>query len=167
MTRPYKHAGSWHRPLSRKTATHRHLETTFQQEQAAAHQTPITQAAKPQEQAQATPGRGPTGCNVGFRGQGLAPRYRQSLRNALATHLGLHHGGQPDVIYDQHSSKYLDPGDQIVIQHIHALHQLVHHWPQDHRPHIESAWLQLRNKLSKQQHPSCQGTYGRQLDLPP
>lgn len=89
----------------------------------------------------------------GFEGQGLAPRYRQGLRHALATHLGLHQGGQPDVVYDQHSSKYLDPGDQIVIQHIHALHQLVHQWPQDHRPHIEKAWIQLRNKLSKQQHP--------------
>ena len=33
------------------------------------------------------------------------------------------------------------------------MHQLVHHWPQDHRPHIESAWIQLRNKLNKQQHP--------------
>ena len=37
----------------------------------------------------------------GVEGQGLAPRYRQALRQALATHLGQHPGGITDVIYGQ------------------------------------------------------------------
>ena len=41
----------------------------------------------------------------------------------------------------------------MVIQHIHALHKLVTTWPPEHRPHIEKAWIQLRNNLSKHQHP--------------
>ena len=48
----------------------------------------------------------------GFEGQGLA------LRQGLATHLGLHQGGLTDVIYDQNTKKYADPGDQVIIHHI-------------------------------------------------
>lgn len=57
----------------------------------------------------------------GFEGQGLAPRYRLALRQGLAVHLGLHQGGLQDVIYDQVSNKFGDPGDQVVIHHIRAL----------------------------------------------
>ena len=39
-----------------------------------------------------------------------ASRYRLALRQGLATHLGLHHSGLTDVIYDQHTKKYADPG---------------------------------------------------------
>lgn len=46
--------------------------------------------------------------------------------------------------------KYLDPGDQVVLQRIHALHTLVATWPQEHRPHIEKAWIELGAHLSKQ-----------------
>ena len=48
----------------------------------------------------------------GFEGQGLAPRYRLALRQGLAVHLGLHQGGLQDVIYDQVSQKFGDPGDR-------------------------------------------------------
>ena len=87
----------------------------------------------------------------GFEGQGLAPRFRLALRQSLV-HLGLHQGGLQDVIYDQVSMKFGDPGDQVVIQHIRALHTLITHFPADPRQHIEQAWITLRNQLRKHQH---------------
>ena len=89
----------------------------------------------------------------GVEGQGLAPRYRQALRQALATHLGLHSGGITDVVYDQHQTKYMDPADQVVIQHVQALHALINRWPTDHLPHIERAWMELQSLLRRQQYP--------------
>ena len=77
------------------------------------------------------------------QGQGLAPRLRQALRRTLANHLGLQSGGQPDVVYDQYSHKYMDPADQVVLQHIHALHTLLAHWPPDHLPRIEQTEANL------------------------
>ena len=65
----------------------------------------------------------------GIGAQGLAPRYRTALRQALATHLGHHAGGLLDCTYDLHSTKYIDPGDQVILHHIKALHQLYHTWP--------------------------------------
>ena len=83
----------------------------------------------------------------GFEGQGLAPRYRLALRQSLATHLGLHQGGLQDIIYDQVSHKFGDPGDQVIIHHIRALHTLLNNWPADHIQHVEQAWLTIRNQL--------------------
>ena len=51
----------------------------------------------------------------GVEGQGLAPRYRQALRQAMAKHLGHHGGGLLDTTYDLHQKKYIDPADQVVI----------------------------------------------------
>ena len=87
----------------------------------------------------------------GVEGQGLAPRYRQALRQALATHLGLHSGGLTDVIYDQHQTKYLGPADQVVIQHVQALHALINHWPTEHLPQV--AWMELQTLIRKPQYP--------------
>ena len=88
----------------------------------------------------------------GFEGQGLAPRYRLALRQGLATHLGLHQGGLQDIIYDQVSQKFGDPGDQVIFHHIRALHTLITTWPADHIQHVEQAWITIRNQLRKQQH---------------
>ena len=88
----------------------------------------------------------------GFEGQGLAPRYRLALRQGLATHLGLHQGGLQDIIYDQVSQKFGDPGDQVIFHHIRALHTLLNNWPADHIQHVEQAWITIRNQLRKQQH---------------
>ena len=88
----------------------------------------------------------------GFEGQGLAPRYRLALRQSLATHLGLHQGGLQDIIYDQVSHKFGDPGDQVIIHHIRALHTLLHNWPADHIQHVEQAWLTIRNHLRTKPH---------------
>ena len=68
-------------------------------------------------------------------------------------HLGLHQGGLQDVIYHQVSSKFGDPGDQVVFHHIKALHTLLSHWPNEPRPHIKQAWINLRKQIHKQQHP--------------
>ena len=65
----------------------------------------------------------------GIEGQGLAPRYRTALRQAMAKHLGHRNGGPLDITYDLHSKRYIDPGDQIIIHHIKAIHQLVQAWP--------------------------------------
>ena len=89
----------------------------------------------------------------GVEGQGLAPRYRQALRQALATHLGLHTGGITDVIYDQQQHRYMNPADQVVLQHVQALHTLITHWPPEHITHVERAWMELQTTLRKQQHP--------------
>ena len=89
----------------------------------------------------------------GFEGQGLAPRYRLALRQGLAVHLGLHQGGLQDVIYDQMSQKFGDPGDQVIMHHVRALHTLLAHWPPDHIQHVEQAWITIRNQIHKQQHP--------------
>lgn len=61
--------------------------------------------------------------------QGLAPRYRTGLRQAMAKHLGHHTGGNLDSAYDLQKGRYMDPGDQIMIHHIKAMYQLIHAWP--------------------------------------
>ena len=70
----------------------------------------------------------------GIEGQGLAPRYRTTLRQAIAKHLGHHNGGLLGSTYDLHSKRYIDPGDQIIIHHIKAFHQLVQAWPTEQLP---------------------------------
>ena len=42
------------------------------------------------------------------------------------------------------NKKFADPGDQVIIHHIRALHTLIHHWPPDHIQHVEQAWLDIR-----------------------
>ena len=51
------------------------------------------------------------------------------------------------------NKKFADPGDQVIIHHIRALHTLIHHWPPDHIQHVEQAWLDIRNQLHTQQRP--------------
>ena len=65
----------------------------------------------------------------GVEAQGLAPRYRTVLRQALGKHLGHHEGGLLDVIYDLHAKRYQDPGDQIIISHVKAFKALLDAWP--------------------------------------
>ena len=89
----------------------------------------------------------------GIEAQGLAPRYRTTLRAALATQLGHHHGGALDATYDIHSNKYMDPGDQVVIHHIKALHTLYHAWPPEQMAHLEQAWSTVHQHLSTKAHP--------------
>ena len=83
----------------------------------------------------------------GFEGQGLAPRYRLALRQGL-----VHQGGLQDIIYDQVSQKFGDPGDQVIIHHIRALHTLITQWPADHIQHVEQAWITIRNQLRSKTH---------------
>ena len=61
----------------------------------------------------------------GVEGQGLAPRYRQALRQAMAKHLAHQAGGLLDSTYDLHQKKYIDPADQVIIHHIKAIHSLI------------------------------------------
>ena len=89
----------------------------------------------------------------GTEAQGLAPRYRTALRQALATHLGHHAGGLLDCTYDLHSNKYIDPGDQVILHHIKALHQLYHTWPTDQLQHFEQAWTEVHDQLQQRQCP--------------
>ena len=70
----------------------------------------------------------------GVESQGLAPRYRLALRHALANQLGHHNGGILGVTYDIRKDKYVDPGDQIIIHHVRAMHQLLQAWPSDQLP---------------------------------
>ena len=89
----------------------------------------------------------------GVESQGLAPRYRTALRQALATHLGHHAGGLLDITYDLHSQKYIDPADQVTLHHIKAMHHLYHCWPPDQMQHLQQAWTELHNQLQARQHP--------------
>ena len=70
----------------------------------------------------------------GVESQGLAPRYRQALRQALANQLAHHTRGILDVTYDIHQHRYVDPADQIIIHHIRAMHQLIQAWPTEQLP---------------------------------
>ena len=70
----------------------------------------------------------------GVESQGLAPRYRAALRQAMAKHLGHRAGGLLDITYDIHSKRYIDPSDQILIHHIKAIHHLIQAWPQRSTP---------------------------------
>ena len=89
----------------------------------------------------------------GIEAQGLAPRYRIALRQALATHLRHHAGGLLDSTYDLHSNKYIDPGDQVILHHIKAMHTLYHNWPPEQIQHLEQAWAEIYYQLSQKQHP--------------
>ena len=59
----------------------------------------------------------------GVERQGLAPRYRATLRQALAGHLGHQRGGNLDITYDIHARQYQDPTDQVLQQHIKVPHR--------------------------------------------
>ena len=89
----------------------------------------------------------------GIEGQGLAPRHRTTLRQAMGAHLGHHKGGLLDSTYDLHAKRYIDPGDQIVIHHIKAIHQLLQAWPPDQLPALEQAWTATYNQLQTKDHP--------------
>ena len=89
----------------------------------------------------------------GIEAQGLAPRYRTALRQALATHLGHHAGGLLDSTYDLHSNKYMDPGDQVILHHIKAMHTLYHTWPPEQIQHLEQAWAEIHDQPHQKQHP--------------
>ena len=89
----------------------------------------------------------------GVESQGLAPRYRAALRHSMAKHLGHHTGGLLDVIYDIHAKRYIDPADQVIIQHIRAIHHLIQAWPPDQLPNLEQAWQLTRQQLQGKQYP--------------
>lgn len=72
----------------------------------------------------------------GVEAQGLAPRYRTVLRQALGRQLGHHRGGLLDVIYDFNAKRYQDLGDQIILSHIKAFKDLLDAWPADQHSHI-------------------------------
>ena len=86
----------------------------------------------------------------GVEAQGLVPRYRTALRQAMAAHLGHHKGGLLDSAYDLRSNKHQDPADQVLIQRIKAVHTLYHKWPPEQMTHLEQAWSQ---QLQTKQHP--------------
>ena len=89
----------------------------------------------------------------GVESQGLAPRYRTALRQALATHLGHRTGGLLDTTYDLHSQKYMDPADQVILHHIKAMHTLYHNWRPEQLPHLQQAWTEIHTHLQAKQHP--------------
>ena len=89
----------------------------------------------------------------GVESQGLAPRYRQALRQALAKQLGHHTGGILDVTCDIHKDKYGDPGDQIIIHHTRAMHQLIQAWPPEQLPQLQQAWQATHHSLQVKQYP--------------
>ena len=82
----------------------------------------------------------------GVESQGLAPRYRAAL-------LGHHTGGLLDVTYDIHAKRYIDPSDQVLIQHIKAIHHLIQAWPPDQIQALEQAWRQTHQQLQEKQYP--------------
>ena len=55
--------------------------------------------------------------------------------------------------YDIHSNKYVDPGDQIIIHHIRAMHQLIQAWPTDQMPQLQQAWQATHASLRSKQYP--------------
>ena len=69
----------------------------------------------------------------GVESQGLAPRC------TMAKHLGHHNGGLLGITYDINSKRYIDPGDQIIIHHIKAIHHLVQALPAEQLPALEQA----------------------------
>ena len=69
----------------------------------------------------------------------------------MAKHLGHHTGGLLDVIYDIHAKRYIDPADQVIIQHIRAIHHLIQAWPPDQLPNLEQAWQLTRQQLQGKQ----------------
>ena len=71
----------------------------------------------------------------------------------MAKHLGHHTGGLLDVTYDIHAKRYIDPADQVIIQHIKAIHHLIHAWPPDQLAALEQAWQQTRLQLQDKQYP--------------
>ena len=71
----------------------------------------------------------------------------------MAKHLGHHSGGLLDITYDIHSKRYIDPGDQIIIHRIKAIHQLVQAWPTEQLPSLEQAWTATFQQLQTKQHP--------------
>ena len=57
------------------------------------------------------------------------------------------------MTYDIHAKRYIDPSDQVLIQHIKAIHHLIQVWPQDQLQALEQAWQQTYHRLQEQQYP--------------
>ena len=55
--------------------------------------------------------------------------------------------------YDLHHKKYIDPGDQVIIHHIRAIHSLIHAWPTEQLAALEQAWTTTYNQLQTKQYP--------------
>ena len=60
----------------------------------------------------------------------------RSLVAAWAEH---RKGGLLDIVYDLNAKRYQDPGDQIIIHHIKAIHHLVQALPAEQLPALEQA----------------------------
>ena len=86
-----------------------------------------------------------------IEGQGLAPRYRTALKQAMAS--GSSCRWLLASTYDIHSNKYMDPADQILAHHIKATHTLYRAWPTDQMPCLKQAWHEVHQQLQVKQYP--------------
>ena len=57
------------------------------------------------------------------------------------------------MVYDLHAKRYIDPSDQVLIQHIKAIHHLINAWPPDQLPALEQAWNQTYQQLQEKKYP--------------
>ena len=87
----------------------------------------------------------------GAQANGLAPQRRQQLRVLAARGLGLQRSGSVDVVFDIHSDKN-DPGDSIILQHIHTVWKVLHSFDDSAKNLFWISWNSALDLLLKAKH---------------
>ena len=88
----------------------------------------------------------------GAESLGIPPARMKVFRLALAQHLGLQKGGNLDVLFLA-ETRYEDPQNTLIKQHVKTVRRLMSQWPADMQSHLEQGWLVLWTRLSQCKHP--------------
>ena len=87
----------------------------------------------------------------GAQANGLAPQRRHQLRVMAARALKLQKSGSVDIVFDM--NKHPDPGDVIILQHVHTIWKLYHSFDDSKRHLFNSSWNLALAPLRKAKYP--------------
>ena len=88
----------------------------------------------------------------GAQANGLAPQRRHQLRAMAARGLKLQKSGSVDIVFDM-NKKHPDPGDVIILQHVHTIWKLYHSFDDSKKHLFNSSWNLALAPLIKAKYP--------------
>ena len=84
----------------------------------------------------------------GAQANGPAPQRRHQLRVLAARGLRLQRSGSVDIVFDMHPSQP-DPGDSIILQHLHTIWKVYHGFPENKQHLFWTSWNTALGALHK------------------
>ena len=87
----------------------------------------------------------------GAQASGLAPQRRQQLRVMTAKGLRLQKSGSVDIVYDM-NCKHPDPGDSIILQHVHTVWKVYHSFDESKQHLFKTTWNTAFGALQRAKH---------------